>query len=60
MYEKVAACDPKHGIQQSAVPSSQNLPAGVMDHEKHAQRAKRDRLDAKEASLIWIHRSALF
>jgi hypothetical protein len=25
-----------------------NLPAGVLDHEKHVQRSKRDRLDAKE------------
>jgi hypothetical protein len=28
----------------------QNLSAGVMDHEKHVQRSKRDRLDAKEVA----------
>jgi hypothetical protein len=28
----------------------QNLPAGVMDYEKHVQRSKRDRLDAKEVA----------
>src|SRR5262249_43420799 len=26
-----------------------NLPAGVLGHEKHVQRSKRDRLDAKES-----------
>jgi hypothetical protein len=27
-----------------------NLPAGVLDHEKHVQRSKRDRLDAKKVA----------
>jgi hypothetical protein len=27
-----------------------NLPAGVMDHEEHVQRSKRDRLDAEEVA----------
>jgi hypothetical protein len=26
----------------------ENLPAGVMDHEEHVQRSKRDGLDAEE------------
>ena len=28
----------------------ENLPAGVMDHEEHVQRSKRDRLDAEEVA----------
>ena len=28
----------------------ENLPAGVMDHEEHVQRSKRDRLDSEEVA----------